>query len=355
MPIRVLVAEDSLTVRKYLVDTLRADPQIEVIGEAEDGKQAVELCERLRPDAVSLDMMLPVMSGLAATEHIMAYCATPILIVSASFNRGEMFKTYDALNAGAVDVLEKPDGDDPEQWAQDYRRAIKMVSRIRVMTHHRARMADRVMSRAETPRAEGGRFRCLAIGASTGGPGALVKILEGLPRHFPLPILVVIHIGTPFGSTLSEWLDSVSPIPVRSPANGEPLPPVGQAQVIIAPPGRHLVVRGGCLWVTEEPERHHCRPSVDVLLESVAAELGKSAIACLLTGMGRDGAEGLLKVRHSGGITLAQDEETSVVFGMPRAAVELNAAHSVLGLPDMAAALTRLALGDGLQNERGAQ
>ena len=141
--IRVLVVEDSLTVRKYLVDVLGADPGFEVVGEAEDGKRAIELCETLRPDVISMDMMLPVMTGLAATEHIMAYCPTPILVVSASINRGELFKTYDALKRRAVDVLEKPTADHAdERWEQIYRQAIKTVSRIKVITHPRARLAD---------------------------------------------------------------------------------------------------------------------------------------------------------------------------------------------------------------------
>src|SRR6266567_3064087 len=129
MPIRVLVVEDSLTVRKYLVEVLSADPEIEVIAEAEDGKRAIELCERLRPDAVSLDMMLPVMSGLAATEYIMAYCPTPILIVSASTNRGELFRTYEALAAGALDVLDKPRGGEPDGvWERRLTSTVKLLA-----------------------------------------------------------------------------------------------------------------------------------------------------------------------------------------------------------------------------------
>jgi two-component system, chemotaxis family, protein-glutamate methylesterase/glutaminase len=345
MPIRVLIVEDSLTVRKYLAEVLRADPEIEVIAEAEDGRRAIELCERLRPDAVSLDMMLPVMSGLAATEYIMAYCPTPILIVSASFNRGEMFKTYDALSAGAVDVLEKPKDIGSQRWEDDYRQAIKTVSRIRVMTHHRARIVARALPEPEREALQrtGGPFRCVAIGGSTGAPGAVAKLLNDLPADFPLPILLVIHIGAPFGLALSDWLDSVSPIRVRNAVDGERLPQIGHPQVIMAPPDRHLVVRGGRLWATAEPERHHCRPSVDVLFESLASDVGAAAIACLLTGMGRDGAEGLLAVKHAGGMTVAQDEESSIVFGMPRAAAELNAVRSVLGLTEMAPALVRLA------------
>jgi two-component system, chemotaxis family, protein-glutamate methylesterase/glutaminase len=351
--VRVLVVEDSLTVRKYLVDVLEADPGIEVVGEAEDGARAIELCERLRPDVVSLDMMLPLMSGLAATEQIMAYRPTPILIVSASFNRGELFRTYDALNAGAVDVLEKPTGvPSNDVWEQKYRQTLKTVARIKVITHPRARLADRRAERTargiqRTPADRGG-FRYVAVGASTGGPNAVVRLLNGLPSDFPLPIFLIIHIGTPFGGPLTDWLDAVSPIRVRTAVDGEPMPPVGQSCVIMAPPDRHLVVRAGRLWTTTDPERHHCRPSVDVLLESLAVETGGSAIACLLTGMGRDGASGLLAVERAGGMTIAQDEESSVVFGMPRAAIELGAARQVLGLDAIAPAILQLA------NARGA-
>jgi two-component system chemotaxis response regulator CheB len=345
--IRVLVVEDSLTVRTYLVDVLRADPAIDVVGEAEDGKQAIELCQTLRPDALSLDMMLPVMTGLAVTEYVMAYCPTPILIVSASLNRGEVFKTYDALNAGAVDVLDKPTGvpsDDP--WEERYRQAIKRVSRIKVITHPRARLAARDTRRHHEARhcrdAVPHDVRCVAIGASTGGPAAVVELLQALPRNFPVPILLVLHIGAPFSIALSEWLDAVSPIRVRTAIHGERLPRVGEPQIIMAPPDRHLVVQGGRIWLTSEPERHHCRPSIDVLLESLATEMGNAVIGCLLTGMGRDGASGLLAIRQAGGMTIAQDEATSVVFGMPRAAIELGAARQILALADIAPVLLEL-------------
>src|SRR5687767_9940727 len=139
--LRVLVVEDSLTVRRRLCDALTADPQLEVVGEAENGQRAIELCQALRPDVMTLDMHLPIMTGLSATEYIMAHCPTPILIVSASTNRGELFKTYDALAAGAVDVLEKPRGDDSDEgWDQRFRAAVRMVARIKVITHPRARL-----------------------------------------------------------------------------------------------------------------------------------------------------------------------------------------------------------------------
>lgn len=349
---RVLVVEDSVTIRKHLADVLRADPDFEVVGEAEDGRQAIELCDSLRPDVISMDMMLRGLSGLAATEHIMAWRPTPILIVSASMNRGEIFKTYQALSAGAVDVLDKPsDGDSGESWGNRYRQALRLVSRIKVITHPRARLPEPRPDRRESgharPEATARGYRCVAIGASTGGPGAVVHLLRGLPADFPLPLLVVIHIGAPFGVALADWLDTMSPIRVRTVADGQPMPAVGQPQVLMAPPDRHLIFRDGRLWTTSDPERHFCRPSVDVLFESLASGMGNAVVACLLTGMGRDGASGLLRLRQAGGMTIAQDEDSSVIFGMPREAIQVNAARKVLGLHEIAPTLMDLASGAG--------
>lgn len=346
--IRVLVADDSVTVRKRIVDVLSAQPDFEVVAEAADGREAIEACQRLRPDAVTLDIMMPVMTGLAATEYIMAYCPTPILVVSSSFNRGELFKTYDALAAGALDILEKPRGDDTDPaWEQRLAAALRLVARIKVITHPRGRLAHLGNGRRPArPPAPAGAARAgcelVAIGASTGGPGAMVDILRELPPHFSLPLLVVIHISRAFGAGFAEWLNGLSSFPVAFARDGESLPVSGACRIVLAPPDQHLVVRDGRLWLTQELERHSCRPSVDALFESIARELGARAAACLLTGMGHDGAEGLLAVRHAGGVTIAQDESTSVVFGMPREAIRLGAADQVLRLDQIAPALAAL-------------
>jgi two-component system chemotaxis response regulator CheB len=345
---RVLVVDDSLTARKHVVEILSADPELEVAGEAEDGKRAIELCRALRPDVVTLDMMLPVMSGVAVTEYVMAYCPTPILIVSSSTNRGELYKTYDALAAGAVDVFEKPSGKDPDGvWERGLVASVKIVSRIRVITHIRGKLGPV----GQPPACHAGlattnglaRKSIIAIGGSTGGPAAIVEILRGLPAGFPIPILLVIHIGEPFSAAFAEWLDGLSPLRVRYATDGEALPEFGQAGTVMAPPGFHLAVQRGKLRLTRDPERNSCRPSVDVLFESLARELGGETAACLLTGMGRDGAVGLLALRHAGALTIAQDEATSVVFGMPREAIEIGAAHRVLALHQIAPALAAIA------------
>lgn len=342
--IRVLVVEDSLTVRKRLVEVLESDPGLEVVAEAPDGKRAIELCQSLRPDVMTLDMMMPLLTGVPVTEYVMAYCPTPILIVSASTNRGELFKTYEALAAGALDVLEKPTASTiPEEWARTFIATVKLISRIKVITHPRGRMTHKhpALDAIDlAPRFLPSQPRVVAIGASTGGPAAILAILRELPASFPLPVLIVIHLSRPFAAAMAEWLDGQSAIRVRYAKDGEALPKSG---IILAPPGQHLLVRGGQLRLTDDPERHSCRPSVDVLFESLAREVGPGCIACLLTGMGKDGAQGLLAARQAGAVTLAQNEASSVVFGMPGEAIRMGAAQRALSIEEFAPALVTLA------------
>lgn len=341
--IRVLVVEDSLTVRRQLCDVLASDPEIEVVGEVPDGKQAIERCLALRPDVITMDMMMPVMTGVATTEYLMAHCPTPILVVSSSTNRGELFRTYDALAAGAVDVLEKPRGDEAEGvWERQFLSTVKLVSRIRVITHVRGRLSSLARSRAgNEPRAEAATTPCsvIAIGASTGGPAALVEILHALPADFVTPILLVLHINEPFGSAFADWLDRQSRHRVSLAREGDV---VGASRILMAPPDFHLAVDGRQIRLTRDAERFSCRPSIDVLFESVARSYGGRAAGCLLTGMGRDGAAGLLEIRRAGGLTIAQDEASSVVFGMPREAIALGAASSILPLAEIGPALAAL-------------
>src|SRR5258708_33971675 len=242
---RVLVVDDSLTARKYLIDVLRSDSELEIAGEAADGKHAIELCRSLRPDVITLDMMLPVMSGVAVTEYVMAYCPTPILVVSASTNRGELYKTYDALAAGAVDVFEKPSGKDPDGgWERGLVASVKIGSRIRVITHIRGRLGQTPTAPASFVASNGSAQKSIiAIGGSTGGPAAIMEILRGLPVGFPIPILLVIHIGEPFSASFAEWLDGLSTPRVRYDNDGENLPAFGQAGLRMAPPGLPLILQ----------------------------------------------------------------------------------------------------------------
>ena len=345
---RVLVVDDSSTVRARLREVIESDPRLQVVGEASDGEQAIALCEQVRPDVITMDMMLPLVNGLAATEQVMAHYPTPILIVSSSANRGDLLTTHDALAAGAVDVIEKPscDGLD-DDWEREFLAAVLLVSRIRVITHPLGRLRRNCEpDTAQFPIAglfaTRGDCELVAIGASTGGPAAIVEVLRQLPGSFSLPVIAVLHIRASYADSLVQWLDGQTSRPVRFGVEGE-LVSEAAGQVIMAPPDQHIEVRAGQVHLTREPERHSCRPSVDVLFESVAAEYGPKAVACLLTGMGRDGAAGLGLVRSGGGITIAQDERTCVLYGMPRAAVQLGAAEHVLPLDQVGLALSTLA------------
>jgi two-component system, chemotaxis family, protein-glutamate methylesterase/glutaminase len=357
--IRVLVAEDSLTVRRRLCEVIGAQPEFALVGEAADGKQAIELCQRLRPDVVTMDMMMPVMSGLAATEFIMAHCPTPILVVSASLNRGEVFKTYEALAAGAVDVLDKPGADAADgEWETRLVSTLKLVARIRVITHPRARLGALGQTRPELPASAPpthpaplllparppGSCEVLVIGASTGGPAAILDVLRSLRQPFPAPILFVLHIGEPFGMAFADWLDGQTGLRVAYARDGDTVA-ASTGRVVMAPPDAHLVIRQRRLRLTHDPMRHSCRPSVDVLFESVAREYGAGAVAVLLTGMGRDGAAGLLDIRRAGGFTIAQDEASSVVYGMPREAVLLDAVDRQLPLAEIGPTLSQIVAG----------
>ncbi|MDB4962350.1 MAG: response regulator receiver modulated CheB methylesterase [Myxococcales bacterium] len=340
---RVLLVEDSPTVRNRLREVLSADPDIELVGEAADGKQAIALCLALKPDVITMDMMMPVMTGLATTEYLMAHCPTPILIVSSSTNRGELFRTYDALAAGAVDVLEKPRGDEPEGvWEEQFLSTLKLVSRIRVITHVRGRFQASASPGLSALPAASTRCALMAIGASTGGPSAIIDILNALPAELSAPLLLVLHINEPFGTAFADWLDRQTHHRVALARDGDP---VDSARILMAPPDSHMVVENLRIRLTRDPERHSCRPSVDVLFESLARSHGPAVTACLLTGMGRDGAQGLLAIRNAGGDTIAQDEASSVVFGMPREAILLGAAARILPLSEIGPALAVVGAG----------
>lgn len=347
--IRVLIVDDSITMRHHLREALAPDPELRVVGEAVDGEHAVELTGRLRPDVITMDMMLPGISGLAATEQIMAEHPTPILVVSSA-DRRELFSTYNALAAGAVEVLEKPRGDESDDdWGLRLRTTLRLVSRIRVITHPRARLGARGRNAPSVPAVPSlapvaaPALSVVAVGASTGGPGALTQLIRELPPHFPTPVLVVQHIAASeqFAVAFSDWLAGQTGRGVRYASDGTPMSRV-TGQVLLAPPDRHLYVRDKLLRLSDGPPRHSCRPAVDVLFESVAAEFGPAAAGCLLTGMGRDGAAGLLQMRNRGAITFAQDEGSCVVYGMPREAVLLGAATHVLPPARIAARLGEL-------------
>jgi two-component system, chemotaxis family, protein-glutamate methylesterase/glutaminase len=275
----------------------------------------------------------------------MAHFPTPILIVSSSFNRGELFKTYDALAAGAVDTFEKPSGEDDEaQWREGFLTALRIVSRVRVITHPRGK---RSRETPIVPRPNVAHASLVLFGGSTGGPGALVRVLNAIPANFKLPILGVIHLSAPFAGAFIEWLAQQTSRDVTYAVDGAFLADMG-GRVILAPPNYHLRVVNGRFRLSQDAEVHSCRPSVDVLFESLAVSSAQHITACLLTGMGKDGARGLLQLKQAGARTIAQNESTCVVYGMPREAALLGAAERILSLEEIADDISALVRAKGV-------
>ncbi len=337
--IRVLVVDDSRLVRTVLRDLLEADPEIRVVAEADNGADAISRCREHRPDVIIMDVRMPVMDGLHAVERIMAERPTPVIVLSATVNPGEVQSAFRAVRAGAFEALPKPDGTvSREEYArvvEDLRSRVKLYARV---GHRRGwdrapAPAPREPLSVPTPRRS-----VVAVGASTGGPRTVQALLGALPPGFPCPILLVQHISLGFTRGFARWLEREAGFPVIVVERPTPLRP---GAVYLAGDGGHLAVRSGRAVVRAGPPVNACRPSVDVLFESVAREYGPGAVAVVLTGMGRDGARGALAVRRAGGEVLVQDEGSSVIFGMPKAAIDLGAATRVVPGADMARALVR--------------
>jgi two-component system chemotaxis response regulator CheB len=333
--IRVLIAEDSAVAREYLAHLLGADPELEVVGSAPDGGRAVELAERLRPDVIVMDVHMPVLDGFDATRQIMERAPAPIVMATASGSRFETRSAFQALEAGALVLLEKPLGPfDPDAVAAaaEFVRTVKLMAEVKVVRRWPARARNG--HAAAPPRRAAG---AVAIGASTGGPQVLAGILA---EPLPVPVLLVQHIAEGFIEGFGEWLAAHTPMPVALAQSGAPL----EAGIVyLARGGGHLgVTPEGRVAVSHEGPVDGFRPSITRLFESVADVYGPTAVGVLLTGMGRDGARGLRRLRDAGGLTIAQDEASSVVYGMPAEAVRLGAADSVLAPGAIAGVLSRL-------------
>ncbi len=336
---RVLVCEDSKTFAAALTRLLEHGGEIEVVGVRATAELAIEALATLEPDLVTMDIELPGISGLEAVEQIMSVRPTPILVLSAHIG-GDGQNAAAALAAGALEALAKdelPLREPASAAANAFRRRVRLLSRAHVIRHPRARLSPR---RARTPGRQPKRGAVIGICASTGGPQALAALLSAIPASFAVPILVVQHISAGFTKGLAEWLDGAVPLPVRLAEDGARAAP----GVTIAPEGAHLVLGpGGVLTLDRTSAAGLHRPSADMLLRSVAAHAAKTGVAVVLTGMGRDGADGLAAVHEAGGLTIAQDEATSAVYGMPKEAAK-RGAELVLPLGEIAGVLTTVAL-----------
>jgi two-component system chemotaxis response regulator CheB len=340
--LRVLVVDDSATARELLTQVLESDPELVVVATARGGKEALRLTRELRPDVITMDMYMPDLDGFQTTKEIMIAAPTPTVIVSASNQLQAVETGMQALRAGALALLLKPPAPGSpgfERAARELIETVKTMAEVKVVRHFRRQPAVATIPPNSDHRGPL-RFRAVAIAASTGGPPALCRLFAGLPEAFPAPVLVVQHMAHGFVEGFAKWLDATVPIRVKIAEHGETLLP---GVVYVAPEQRHLGVRPrGCAALSVGPPIGGFRPAATHLFQSAAESFGKQVVALILTGMGRDGVDGLRHVRDAGGVTVAQDEASSVVFGMPGAAISEDLADAVLPIDRMAAYLANL-------------
>jgi two-component system chemotaxis response regulator CheB len=348
--IKVLVVDDSPAMCKVLTDVLNSDLQIIVAGVARNGKEGVEMAACLKPDIITMDVNMPVMDGIEATKQIMAYNATPILIVCASAMDIEMDKVFKAISYGALDVIEKSQmsavGDRP--YGSILIEKIKFLSRIKVIRHPMATLDRDMLGQAlKIPKAVDKREvfgKIVAIAASTGGPGAILEVLKKLPKNFPCGIVIVQHITSGFLEGMAEWLNSECQVKVKVAEDSER---VCQGVVYLAPTDLQMRIEiGGKIRLSDEPPYNGYRPSGDVLLESVAAVYRESAVGVILTGMGSDGAVGISAIKKMNGRTIAQDEKSCAVFGMPKSAIDMGVVDKVLPPDKISEEITKMLWND---------
>lgn len=346
--IRILIAEDSNVVALLLKAIFSKEADMEVIGHARNGREAVEMTQALKPSLVTMDIRMPVLDGFEATREIMSGTVTPIVVISSSVDDDELRTTFRAIEEGALAVIEKPRGvghPDFELIRSELVNTVRAMAEVKLVRRLPRRQAFPTAAMPVVPDAVAfQRFELVALGCSTGGPQALHALLAGLPADFPLPIVVVQHISPGFIGGMATWLADQCPLAVKLAEEGELLQ---RGTVYLAPDGRHLLVKrvGHDLRVSLDSGAavNLFRPSATPFLQSVAQVCGNKAIAGVLSGMGADGACGLLEVRHAGGHTFVQDPDSCVVAGMPNSAIAMNAVDKIVGLENLAPYLQQLA------------
>jgi two-component system chemotaxis response regulator CheB len=353
-PIRAVVVDDSATMRELLYAILQADGDIQVVGEGTTGEDAIRLVKRLHPDIVTMDIQMPKMDGLQATLKIMQENPTPIIVISANTKYQEMDLTFQALKAGALTIVQKPGLGDPE-GCQHIVQMVRLMADVPVVRlwarndftsstsdHLPKPGTQSVLAAKQRFAASESIINIIGIAASTGGPSALATILKTLPPDFSLPVLVVQHISPGFLSGFADWLGKQTPLRVEVASHGDMLQP---GIVLVAPDDYHMQVNErGVVELSKAPPYKGLRPSANYLFHSLANVFGPNALGIILTGMGDDGAAGILALHDSGGLTYAQEPNSCVINGMPQEAVNLKAIDRILTLEEIGVELERLVI-----------
>ncbi len=351
--IRVLVVDDSAFMRKVLIGIIAGDPQMEVVGQAKDGREAVDLAESVHPDVITMDINMPRMDGLQATELIMSANPRPIVIVSSE-SRAGADSTLRALELGVIEFVPKPSSGidlDMNKVGGELNRKLKMAAKVRVV---RTATRSKIASTAAKPLSglspanggiaavAGGRFPIVVIAASTGGPATVMRLVPNFPKDFPAAVFLVLHMPPTFTGQFGVQLAEVSALRVKEAESNEAIQP---GTLYVCPGSHHLrISASGKILLDDGPRISGYRPCADVALETLAAYAGKMAIGVVLTGMGNDGARGVKAVRSAGGTVVAQDEATAVIFGMPAEAIKTGAVDEVLGIDEIYPAIERRVL-----------
>ncbi len=351
-PIHLLIADDSALVRRAYRIIFEADARFAIVGEAENGRQAVTLAVERRPDLVLMDLDMPEMNGLDSIAEIMAVAPTRILVATEFPRFRGLDSTFEALNRGALELIRKPSiFGDGQKREHEIKKLVQSLSTVPVVPHVRNLQLQR---QARHPAGSSpqwaGKPSIVVIGASTGGPNVLRKLIAALPGEFPVPVVIVQHLLDDFSEEIIAWLGEDSALTV---VKAEPGTRLERGKVLVGVKKPHVVVSTlGIIGHATEPARNGLCPSVDVLFESTATSYGARAIGVLLTGMGRDGAMGLKALRRAGAMTIAQSESSCTVFGMPKAAIELEAARKIVDAKDLAGELIDLVSGVSLAGDK---
>jgi len=337
MMIKVLVVDDSEVASRFLQHVIESDPRLKVIGFASDGEEAVAMVEKTNPDVITMDISMPKLNGFDATRRIMEVKPTPIVIVSGLYTENDLSAGFKAIDSGALAILSRPSGiQDPHyaEMAGNLIETIKVISGIKVITRKQGKAATSPIQLNVTG------IRAIGIGASLGGPPALEKVLSALPAKFPIPIFIVQHISNGFTKGLADWLQKTVQLKIVIPKDQEIATP---STIYIAPDRLHMTVdRNNKITLTKGFGKEIC-PSINRLMQSLAIAHEKDSVGIILTGMGQDGAEGLLEMKKKGAITVAQDADECVMYSMPKAAMEMGSAKLQLHLDEISALIRGVA------------